>query len=223
MKDSEAVKMIEIERKFAVTSDAGERIQQAGGERIKERTFVDEYFDTDSYQLTLADCWLRKRDGVWELKVGIHENKLSETCTKYVELEVESEIVARLGAILNAACSSTNPEVNTQQHAATSSTVEEYIQQHDVQNFATFKTTRTFYKVGKIGDEDVDVSVVTDITDFGFNVGEIEIMASETEVDKTEQRLEKLSQDLGWLNIYVSLSEVNVNFREIPPLTPNPI
>ncbi|XP_072024131.1 thiamine-triphosphatase-like isoform X2 [Amphiura filiformis] len=188
-------KKIEIERKFAVTSDAGERILQAGGIRIKETTFEDAYFDTKSYQFTLADCWLRKRDGTWELKVGVHEDKLGATCTKYVEIEVESEIVSRLDAILNAMH---NPEVNTKQQLSTpasSSSVEEYLQQHDMQNFATFKTTRTCYQIGE------DVSVILDTTDFDFNVGEIEIMASESKVEETVQRLEKLSQELGFTTV----------------------
>ena len=183
-------KKIEIERKFTVTENAGERILQAGGTCVKETSFQDEYFDTNSYQFTLADHWLRKRDGSWELKASIHEDKLNETCSKYVEIEDENDITQRLAAILK------SPEVNTtlQQrtdNANNSSSLEELLQQHDVQNFAKFKTTRKCYQIGD------DVSVVLDTTDFGFNVGEIEIMTTESEVAQTVQRLEKLSQDLG--------------------------
>ena len=179
-------KKVEIERKFAVTSDAGDRILQAGGKCVKESTFEDVYFDTDSYQLTLADHWLRKRDGCWELKAAVHQDKLNETCTKYAEYESENEILSRLDAIF---------DNNTEAESDQARDMEEYIKQCNLQPFATFKTTRTCYQM----EDDHDVSVVLDSTDFGFNVGEIEIMASQSKTDDAVDRLEQLSKRLGQL------------------------
>jgi hypothetical protein len=45
---------------------------------------VAAYFDTPSFRLTLADMWLRKRDGVWELKIpGAHVDGMQAPAPRY--------------------------------------------------------------------------------------------------------------------------------------------
>eukprot|EP01047_Picozoa_sp_COSAG01_P044095 COSAG01_NODE_3963_length_5491_cov_83.216617_5_plen_105_part_00 len=45
---------------------------------------VAAYFDTPSFRLTLADMWLRKRDGVWELKIpGAHVDGMQAPASRY--------------------------------------------------------------------------------------------------------------------------------------------
>ncbi|CEL98256.1 unnamed protein product [Vitrella brassicaformis CCMP3155] len=65
-----AAAMIEVERKFPMLdeSDLERAIEREGGQLVGEQAFVDTYFDWEGYPLTLHNCWLRRRAGLWELK-----------------------------------------------------------------------------------------------------------------------------------------------------------
>lgn len=55
-----------------------EAILANDGKLIKEEKYTDEYYDSQNYQLTLGDIWLRKREGKWQCKAPfIEENKSS--------------------------------------------------------------------------------------------------------------------------------------------------
>ncbi len=61
--------MIEIEKKFQLQLGDEERLL-AGAFFQKEVVIQDVYWDTPEFAMTGKDWWLRKRDGVWELKMA---------------------------------------------------------------------------------------------------------------------------------------------------------
>jgi len=64
--------MLEIERKFLTPPDLLARVAAAGGRSLGEKVFTDTYFDNPrSYCLSTKDCWLRKRESAFELKVPL--------------------------------------------------------------------------------------------------------------------------------------------------------
>ena len=126
---------IEVERKFLLPPDPDSleklrtRIVAKGGTLTKQITFEDSYFDSPSYSLTLADHWLRQRDGVWELKVpGQH---MGGTAV-YTELETEPEIAAALAHQLDVS----NPL-----------SLGDLLVQHSIEPCATFGTTRESFSL----------------------------------------------------------------------------
>ena len=126
---------IEVERKFLLPGDPENlealrgRIIAKGGTLLQKVSFEDSYFDSPSYSLTLADHWLRQRDGAWELKVpGQHVGGTAV----YTELETEAEIAAALARQLEV------PEPHS---------LSDLLSQHSIEPCATFGTTRESFSL----------------------------------------------------------------------------
>lgn len=84
--------MIEIEKKFQLTAEEEARLLE-GAELVKSKQITDVYYDTPDYKAIKADWWLRRRDGVFQLKVPIETgNTIDTTANMYHELETEPEI-----------------------------------------------------------------------------------------------------------------------------------
>jgi adenylate cyclase class IV len=83
--------MIQVEKKFLLSEQKiSELIKDA--DAIGERTFTDEYFDDSSYSLTSRDMWLRKREGVIELKTPLFVDDCERVVDQYEGLEKEDDI-----------------------------------------------------------------------------------------------------------------------------------
>eukprot|EP01043_Picozoa_sp_COSAG02_P065568 COSAG02_NODE_9936_length_2070_cov_2.313039_3_plen_199_part_00 len=126
---------IEVERKFLLPGDPDSlealrgRIVDRGGTLLKKITFEDSYFDSPSYSLTLADHWLRQRDGAWELKVpGRHVGGTAV----YTELETEAEIAGALAQQLK---------------VPGPASLGDLLSQHSIEPCATFGTTRESFSL----------------------------------------------------------------------------
>lgn len=78
--------MIEVEKKFYIDDETIARLKKLG-KVVSEKKLVDDYWDQPDFWVTKADCWLRNRNGNWELKVG-KQDKLNTT----VNLDVYEEI-----------------------------------------------------------------------------------------------------------------------------------
>ena len=78
--------------------DVAARVAALGGSRESLVEFRDEYFDTQSLDLTTDDVWLRRRDGAWELKVphGDQRRASGGETTAFRELVDVGEIAAAL-------------------------------------------------------------------------------------------------------------------------------
>ena len=61
-------KAIEVELKFLFSKENKEKVLALGAELLQKKRIHDVYYDTEDYQLTLNDRWLRLRDNRWELK-----------------------------------------------------------------------------------------------------------------------------------------------------------
>uniref|UniRef100_X2B3E8 CYTH domain-containing protein n=1 Tax=Capitella teleta TaxID=283909 RepID=X2B3E8_CAPTE len=152
---------MEVEARFRIPKGVEERIGSLGGELRRELTFVDCYYDTQNWALTLRDFWIRRRDSTWQLKYPPPLGRTGENwpIEQYAETEDEAEICQLVGEVLKAGCA----------------------EDHDVQYlmtrtgcgvFAEYTTIRKSYKFTK----EENISVDLDVTNFGYEVGEIETM-----------------------------------------------
>nr|XP_054748929.1 thiamine-triphosphatase-like [Lytechinus pictus] len=194
MGDKIEPKMIEIERKFLVSGDTGEKIVNAGGTFSGVVTLTDSYFDNENYSLTKEDFWLRRRNDQWELKMP-PKNRQDESasCTQYKEVTNEHDIVTEMAAIL---CNSSpnDDAVNGNDQIYEAKDVETMITKFGLEPFAELKTNRKNYRMND------EISITIDETDFGFQVGEIEMMVQSSDADVISDavaKIEGVAQSLG--------------------------
>ncbi|KAH8036531.1 hypothetical protein HPB51_001350 [Rhipicephalus microplus] len=178
----------EVERKFKVPPDIQRRLLALGARLVSRKTFVDTYYDTEDYTLCLRDHWLRLRGddnrNTWELK---HRKQGDVSCgpaTAYREERGDSQIMATLGEVL---------------HTEGVSRVDDLVADGTLRELAVIKTDRKTYRTpGKVV---VDI----DETDWGFSVGEIEVVLAESDdgsdfagaVDRATADIAALSAQLG--------------------------
>ena len=87
--------MIEIEKKFIPEEGDIERITE-GAEFISETVNDDIYYDKD-FSLTKRDIYVRRRNGAFEMKVGIRRRGLEGIISTYEEVYNENTIREKLG------------------------------------------------------------------------------------------------------------------------------
>jgi len=146
--------MIEVEKKFTLNKKDEKRLLQ-DAEFLSQNFFTDVYYDTEQFSLTSKDIWLRSRDGVFELKLSLH-NETNRQVDQYEEITDERQIRNRLqvgfgGNIRNA------------------------LEQSGYTPFCVCKTTRRKYKKGNF-IIDIDLA---DFNDFTYGITEIELMVSD--------------------------------------------
>jgi adenylate cyclase class IV len=146
--------MIEIEKKFKLTSDDIQRLT-ADGTLLGEKQITDTYYDNALFVLGRGDMWLRERNGRFELKMPLG-GRTNGSVQTYDELEDDESIRKALNLPFD------QPLVDTLTAAG-------------YNPFCICKTTRTKYKIGEFG-LDVDVA---DFGDFTYELAEIELMAED--------------------------------------------
>lgn len=179
--------LIEVERKFAPGPDTEEKLQELGATLEHRVTFRDTYYDTSELSLMLTDHWLRQREGSgWELKCpGV--TGVSGPHNAYVEVTSESAIVAQLFELLGSG------EQETAGVAANLGPLQ-------LREVASFVTTRSSWKLASSGarDQEPPLTVDLDSTDFGYAVGEVEVLVHEkAEVPAALEKIMGLSSVLG--------------------------
>lgn len=168
---------------------------------IADRQFHDQYFDTPSFDLTLRDIWLRKRKGCWELKrpttvdktakTSGEEPKVAELCTRYKEITDLLEIQLRVKEVIK--------EPNGDEQRCSSLEDEDsWLSEMNLVCFAEFTTVRQAFTL-----EEEGVHIDLDRADFGYSVGEIEVLVPEGEdVQPALEKIERTAQKLGKLAIF---------------------
>lgn len=166
---------VEVERKFKVTADTKIKLVEIGAELHKEKVFLDKYYDNPNYSLTLKDCWLRQRNESWELKVV--NGQFTKLASQYQEITETNEIADFL--------------VNHFHRLDLKGlAVDLVIKKLDLQPFVEYTTTRQTYFLP-------ECIIDLDLTDFGYQVGEIEVMA--TDKSQIPRALETITSVAGKL------------------------
>uniref|UniRef100_A0A673CM77 Thiamine triphosphatase n=1 Tax=Sphaeramia orbicularis TaxID=375764 RepID=A0A673CM77_9TELE len=139
---------------------------------VGQRQFHDQYFDTSAFNLTLKDMWLRKRKGCWELKCP------ASLCSRYQEITDLSK---------------SKRQRNAEEQCLSED--ESWLKELNLGCFAEFTTVRRSFTV----DED-GVQIDLDQADFGYSVGEIEVIVSDGgDVQSALEKIRKTAERLGEL------------------------
>lgn len=177
-------KMIEIERKFVFTDNTIAQLLTAGARLVKEMELTDEYYDTDDFKMTLADFWLRRRNGKWQLKCPVagHSSDAGSHAygSVYREVDDTDEILELLRPLLNATFTSTNNK-----------NLVNYLGLSRCGIFAAINTRRRSY--------DLDgFNVDLDCTDSGYQIGEVEVMVpDESHIPEANRRIKSFAEEMG--------------------------
>ncbi len=165
--------MIEVEKKFTLSDDDKTRVIQ-DAEFLGEESFTDTYYDTSDFNLTANDKWLRLRGDKFELKLPMNDSKGAshKKLDQYEDLDTDEAILRALGL---------SPDGSLKQ----------ILEVNGYEPFSTFTTTRKKYKKG-------DFVIDLDEMDFGYSIGEIELMVSDqSEVPEALERILAFAQKYG--------------------------
>lgn len=163
--------MIEVEKKFIISEQYKKQLAR-DAEFLSERVFTDIYYDTENFLLTSQDKWLRSREGVFELKLSLH-NRVGRLADQYDELEDEQKI----RQVLNLP-----PNKN----------LADDLIKAGYFPFCTCKTTRRKYKKEPFI---IDLDIV-DFQDFTYNIGEIELMVRDkSEIEDAIEKIMNFAKD----------------------------
>ncbi|XP_030625385.1 thiamine-triphosphatase isoform X2 [Chanos chanos] len=207
---------VEIERKFVCNPDIQELLTAIGAVCTGARKFRDQYFDTRDLDLTLKDFWLRRREGTWELKCpttrgasGTDEKiGARPLCTHYREITNLSQIQYEIREIMsknrttkrNASESCCQGELKigeTEGSRDGASGDDEWLKNLSLQCFADFTTARCSYLL-EVEGEQGGVRIDLDQADFGYCVGEIEVLVPDGgDTQSALQRISATAEKLG--------------------------
>lgn len=177
---------------------------------IGQQQIHDQYFDTPEFHLTLRDMWLRKRKGCWELKCptatgcetdapGGKQSEAAALCTRYREITSLPEIYLRVTEALK------DTREDRESEAGFSQEDESWLSKLNLVCFAEFTTERSSFTLKEEG-----VQIDLDQADFGYRVGEIEVLIPEggdvqAALEKIRQTAEKLGINFQTVNTFTAL------------------
>ncbi|TWW71319.1 Thiamine-triphosphatase, partial [Takifugu flavidus] len=157
---------------------------------VTQCQFHDKYFDNPQFDLTLADTWLREREGRWELKCPTlfertaKTNVAGELCTRYKEITNLSEIHLKVKEVIK--------DYEDGERGPSLQEEDAWLQRFQLVCFAEFTTIRRSFVL-----EEEGVRVDLDQADFGYSVGEIEVLVPEGgDVKSALGRIERIAQKL---------------------------
>ncbi|XP_034036798.1 thiamine-triphosphatase [Thalassophryne amazonica] len=212
---------IEVERKFLCNADTVKTLEALGAVCIGQWQFHDQYFDTPDFDLTLRNMWLRKRRGCWELKYPIttaskregrsgEQPTRSSLCTHYKEITNLPEIQLRVGEVIKGICrdTSSQPLAELAEEERTPIKAEaccnvasdgslqdkdSWLSEVNLECFAEFTTVRRTFTL----DED-GVQIDLDHADFGYYVGEIEVLLPDGgDMQCAQDKIQRTADKLG--------------------------
>ena len=195
-------KVIEVERKFVLERDSDSKLRRQGSKLLNECSFTDVYYDTSDYRLTTNDHWLRKRNNQWQLKCPPEVRRGDTRCTQYAEYDNERTILKSLQVLLDKeppppsqppAAGGLPCVTGTSTSTSTSgySNLQGLVQKASLNEFAQYTTHRKTYVLDGF-------TIDLDLTDFGFQVGEIEVVvADESRITEALHQIDELAVKLG--------------------------
>lgn len=171
------VSTFEIEKKFLLTNEQQTALLD-GATLVAEKKITDSYWDDAGFSLTLKGNWLRRRDGVFELKAPFAAGAVSKTgVIRFRELTDANEILEEL-------------------HIPAQGTLEETLDAVGIHPFVTCHTVRKSYKKGEFT---IDIDQATyDNSSFAYAVAEVEVLVqSEDETDAAEAKILEFAHKHG--------------------------
>ncbi|KAM6908275.1 thiamine-triphosphatase isoform 2-T2 [Lycodopsis pacificus] len=188
---------VEVERKFVCNADTLKTLEEIGV-CVGRREFRDQYFDTPEFDLTLRDMWLRKRKACWELKCPTTVNgtdeasggqsKAAALCSRYREITNLPEIQQRVREVMKVIREDGETEASPSQED------ESWLSEMNLVRFADFTTVRQSFTLEENG-----VQIDLDQADFGYQVGEIEVLVPDGA--DAQSALEKIERTAGKLGL----------------------
>lgn len=179
---------LELEQKFQVSLETTDCLKELGFEKFKERNMVDWYFDFPKFPLMRRDTWLRYRhlvdslhNGQWQLKSGSGNQKSEQEPTTTIYKEIAGdEALWQVRDLLQennqVAEEASNPEnINLDEGEYEGCTIPiPTIDLPGLTPFARIVTQRSSWKSASNHFEHLTVDL--DQTNFGYNVGEVEML-----------------------------------------------
>ncbi|XP_046880413.1 thiamine-triphosphatase [Hypomesus transpacificus] len=185
---------VEVERKFVCDADIQKRLEEVGAVCIGQCEFQDRYYDSADFHLTLRNVWLRCRQGSWELKyptvTELEDRGGASLCSRYVEVTNLPQIQLKVREMMSE--SDNEPEVKEGGCASNTHPVHgdractganesspadhAWLAELKLVCFANYTTVRRSF-----GFKEEGVRVDLDQADFGYCVGEIEVIVPEGE------------------------------------------
>nr|XP_046226922.1 thiamine-triphosphatase isoform X2 [Scatophagus argus]XP_046226923.1 thiamine-triphosphatase isoform X2 [Scatophagus argus] len=186
---------VEVERKFLCNADTLKTLEEIGV-CIGQCQFHDRYFDTPEFSLTLKDMWLRQRKGCWELKCPTavegpeettgEQSEAAALCTRYKEITNLPEIQQRVREVIKDVCEDGETSFSQKDGQA-------WLSEMNLVCFAEFTTVRRTFSLEEDG-----VRIDLDQADFGYHVGEIEVLLPEGgDVQLALEKIERTARKLG--------------------------
>nr|XP_020444005.1 thiamine-triphosphatase isoform X2 [Monopterus albus]XP_020444006.1 thiamine-triphosphatase isoform X2 [Monopterus albus] len=209
---------VEVERKFLFNAETLKTLEEIGAKCVGQHQFHDQYFDTPQFHLTLSDMWLRKRKGCWELKCPMaavsssgetvgEPCKAAALCTHYKEIINLSQIQLRVKEVVK--------DVHERRDTETSSLQqdESWFSKMNLVCFAEFTTTRQTFTL-----EEEGVQIDLDQADFGYCVGEVEVLLPEIEdMQSALGKIETTAEKLGLTGDHRVEGKMNVYLKRHHP------
>ncbi|XP_028393347.1 thiamine-triphosphatase-like [Dendronephthya gigantea] len=175
--------MFEVEYKFKIPANFESILREHGWAFLNEIHFVDTYFDSELYRLTLNEHWLRRRDTKWQLKYCTSPGNGTDSVRidKFNEVSDESEIHTRLASLLN---------VDEKSLPLDSKVTSDVVKALGLKPIAEFETFRGKYKLGAF-------TIDLDRTNFGYELGEIELTCEkQSEMESAASKIYDMANKL---------------------------
>ncbi|KAM6900797.1 thiamine-triphosphatase [Xenentodon cancila] len=209
---------VEVERKFLCNAGTMKTLEEFGV-CVGQQQFHDQYFDTEKFELTLRDMWLRKRKGCWELKCPTstvieseettgEQSRAAALCSHYKEITSFPEIHQRVKEVIKDVCEDRETEL------APSQEDESWLSKLNLVCFAAFTTVRRSFTL----EEEEGVRIDLDQADFGYHVGEIEVLIPEGgDLQSAQEKIRNTAQKLGLSEDKRVEGKMNVYLRRYHP------
>ena len=197
---------MELERKFWYDFDIESRLLAIGAKKVEKNfgnVIIDEYFDNlENYFLVLNDYLLRYRVenkiGKWQLKYPSQPIDRSRDIENYFEAEQTNDI-SQLVIDLANKCAF----FASQRDASCFETVESLVASLDLKCFVRINSKRKSYNFE-------NMRVDLDETEFGYRLGEIELVldhtASQENIEQSIDDISDLTKKLGILDCLYNTS-----------------